>query len=68
MPHLGAFVPSNYFAFIYVPVYKFRFGAFAPNRPLDAMGILVSEVAPPSDLSQALGQADVEMILAPACP
>jgi adenylate kinase family enzyme len=21
MPHLGAFVPSNYFAFIYVPVY-----------------------------------------------
>jgi len=24
MPHLGAFVPSNYFAFIYVPVYKNR--------------------------------------------
>jgi|GEM_PF-4316550 len=22
MPHLGAFVPSNYFAFIYVPVYS----------------------------------------------
>jgi hypothetical protein len=22
MPHLGAFVPSNYFAFIYVPVYN----------------------------------------------
>ena len=22
MPHLGAFVPSNYFAFIYVSVYK----------------------------------------------
>ena len=22
MPHLGAFVPSNYFAFIYVPVYR----------------------------------------------
>jgi len=22
MPHLGAFVPSNYFAFIYVLVYK----------------------------------------------
>jgi len=24
MPHLGAFVPSNYFAFIYVPVYSFK--------------------------------------------
>ena len=22
MPHLGAFVPSNYFAFIYVPAYS----------------------------------------------
>ena len=22
MPHLGAFVLSNYFAFIYVPVYR----------------------------------------------
>jgi len=24
MPHLGAFVPSNYFAFIYVPVYSYK--------------------------------------------
>jgi hypothetical protein len=25
MPHLGAFVPSNYFTFIYVPVYSSSF-------------------------------------------
>jgi DeoR family transcriptional regulator, fructose operon transcriptional repressor len=45
---------------------KFGVGAFAQIAPLDAIDILVSEVAPPPDLSQALSQAHVEMILAPA--
>jgi DeoR family transcriptional regulator, fructose operon transcriptional repressor len=44
---------------------KFGVGAFAQIAPLDAIDILVSEVAPPPDLSQALSQAHVEMILAP---
>jgi DeoR family transcriptional regulator, fructose operon transcriptional repressor len=44
---------------------KFGVGAFAQIAPLDAIDILVSEVAPPPDLSQALSQAHVEMIVAP---
>jgi DeoR/GlpR family transcriptional regulator of sugar metabolism len=43
---------------------KFGVGAFAQIAPLDAIDILVSDVSPPPDLSQALSQANVEIIVA----
>src|ERR1700736_6299446 len=39
MPHLGAFVPSNYFAFIYVPVY---------SSPCSAIGCISPPFPPPN--------------------
>ena len=36
MPHLGGFVPSNYFACIYVPVYNFN----DENRPIPQKSFL----------------------------
>jgi DeoR family fructose operon transcriptional repressor len=44
---------------------KLGVGAFAQIAPLDAIDILVSDVPPPPDLSQALSQANVEIIVAP---
>jgi DeoR/GlpR family transcriptional regulator of sugar metabolism len=44
---------------------KLGVGEFAQIAPLDAIDILVSEGSPPADLSQALSQAHVEMIVAP---
>jgi DeoR family transcriptional regulator, fructose operon transcriptional repressor len=43
---------------------KFGIGAFAQIAPLDAIDILVSDASPPSDLNQALSQANVEIVVA----
>jgi DeoR family fructose operon transcriptional repressor len=45
---------------------KFGVGAFAQIAPLDAIDILVTDAAPPPDLSQALSLASVEIVLASA--
>jgi hypothetical protein len=39
MPHLGAFVPSRYFAIIYVPVYSSGNRALDWIRVAGAMGV-----------------------------
>jgi DeoR family fructose operon transcriptional repressor len=44
---------------------KIGVGAFAQIAPLEAIDVLVSDVSPPPDLSQALSQANVETIVAP---
>ena len=44
---------------------KFGCNAFAQVAPLSAIDILVTDVSPAADLSQALGQANVEVIVAP---
>lgn len=44
---------------------KFGLNAFAHIAPLSAIDLLVTDASPPSDLSQALNQANVEVVLAP---
>ncbi len=44
---------------------KFGHNAFAQIAPLSTIDILVTDISPPADLSQALGQANVEVIVAP---
>jgi Transcriptional regulators of sugar metabolism len=44
---------------------KFGYNAFAQIAPLSAIDVLVTDVSPPPDLSQALGQANVEVIVPP---
>jgi len=43
---------------------KFGVGAFAQIAPLAAIDLLVTDATPPSDLRQALTQANVEVIIA----
>jgi DeoR family transcriptional regulator, fructose operon transcriptional repressor len=50
---------------VVVDASKFGYNAFAQLAPLDAIDILVTDASPPADLSQALGQAKVEVIVAP---
>jgi hypothetical protein len=50
MPHLGAFVPSNYFAFIYFPVYSdnshsFNLIFFSPLPLRDEQSVCACKVA-----------------------
>jgi DeoR family transcriptional regulator, fructose operon transcriptional repressor len=45
---------------------KFGVGAFAQIAPLAAIDLLVTDGSPPPDLSQALRQANVEVVVAPA--
>jgi DeoR family transcriptional regulator, fructose operon transcriptional repressor len=45
---------------------KFGFNAFAQIAPLTAIDTLVTDISPPPELSQALSQANVEVIIAPA--
>jgi DeoR family transcriptional regulator, fructose operon transcriptional repressor len=45
---------------------KFGYNAFAQIAPLNAVDILVTDAPPPADLSQALGQANIDVIVAPA--
>jgi DeoR family fructose operon transcriptional repressor len=45
---------------------KFGFNAFAQIAPLTAIDTLVTDIAPPPELSRALSQANVEVIVAPA--
>jgi len=47
-------------------VSKFGYNAFAQIAPLSAIDILVTDSSPPADLRQALGQANVEVIVAPS--
>lgn len=44
---------------------KFGLNAFAQVAPLSAIDILVTDAPPPMDLSRALSQANVEVIVAP---
>jgi DeoR/GlpR family transcriptional regulator of sugar metabolism len=45
---------------------KFGHDTFAQIAPLSAINLLVTDAPPPADLSQALNQANVEVIVAPA--
>jgi DeoR family transcriptional regulator, fructose operon transcriptional repressor len=47
---------------------KFGHNAFAHVAPLSAIDILVTDASPPADLSQALSQANVEVIVASPPP
>jgi DeoR family transcriptional regulator, fructose operon transcriptional repressor len=49
---------------VVVDTSKFGYNAFAQVAPLNAIDILVTDSSPPPDLSQALGQANVEVIVA----
>jgi DeoR family transcriptional regulator, fructose operon transcriptional repressor len=50
---------------VIVDASKFGYNAFAQIAPLSAIDILVTDSSPPADLRQALGQANVEVIVAP---
>ena len=45
---------------------KFGFNAFAHSAPLSAIDVLVTDASPPAGLREALNQAGVEVIVAPA--
>ncbi len=44
---------------------KFGHNSFAHIAPLGRIQVLVTDEQPPSDLAQALAEADVELIVAP---
>jgi DeoR family fructose operon transcriptional repressor len=50
---------------VVVDTTKFGYNAFAQIAPLSAIDILVTNSPPPADLSQALSQANVDVIVAP---
>jgi hypothetical protein len=54
MPHLGAFVPSNYFAFIYVPVYNYPMPT--PKKAATPKNALSKPVQPDAALAAVVGK------------
>jgi DeoR family transcriptional regulator, fructose operon transcriptional repressor len=62
---LAQMIASARRAIVVADASKFGHNAFAHIAPLSAIHALVTDVSPPADLSQALSQANVEVIVAP---
>jgi DeoR family glycerol-3-phosphate regulon repressor/DeoR family fructose operon transcriptional repressor len=63
-PMMARMITSARRTIIVADASKFGFNAFAQVAPLSAVDVLVTDIEPPTELRQALNQANVEIIVA----